>query len=371
MRVVIVGALPESLLNFRGELLSELVSEGHEVIALANKATPALVASLKDFGVCFNSFPVQRNGMNPLQDLKTFLALRRKFHDLNPDVVMAYTIKPIIWGGFALRNMSHVRFYALITGLGFAFHIKGGLCGLLTKVVITLYKAALVRASGVIFQNRDNQNEFVQHKIIPESRCSIVNGSGVNLTHFKQKSTFPEGCVFLTLGRLLGDKGFREYATAAALVKKRYPDVVFKLVGPNDPSPDSIPVNEVQSWHEKGWIEYCGATNDVRPFLEECSVFVLASYHEGMPRTVLEAMSVGRPILTTDVPGCRETVDPGENGFLVPKADAKALAERMIWFIENSDKWKTMGIKSREIAEERFDVRKVNDKLISILGLKG
>ena len=193
----------------------------------------------------------------------------------------------------------------------------------------------------------------------------------VNLIHFKQKSTFPEGCVFLTLGRLLGDKGFREYATAAALVKKRYPDVVFKLVGPNDPSPDSIPVNEVQSWHEKGWIEYCGATNDVRPFLEECSVFVLASYHEGMPRTVLEAMSVGRPILTTDVPGCRETVDPGENGFLVPKADAEALAERMIWFIENSDKWKTMGIKSREIAEERFDVRKVNDKLISILGLKG
>lgn len=371
MRVVIVGALPESLLNFRGELLADLVSEGYEVIALANETTPSLVASLRDIGVRFYSFPVQRNGINPFQDLKTFLALRRKFHDLNPDVVLAYTIKPIIWSGFALRSMPRVRFFALVTGLGFAFHLKGVLNRLLTKMVIALYKAALYRASGVIFQNRDNRNEFIQHKIIPESRCSIVNGSGVKLTHFAQKSQIPQGCVFLTIGRLLGDKGFREYAAAAALVKKRFPDVIFKLVGPDDPSPDSIPLNEVQSWQEKGWIEYCGSTNDVRPFLEECSVFVLASYHEGMPRTVLEAMSVGRPILTTDAPGCRETVVPGENGFLVPKADTKALAERMIWFIENRDKWKTMGIKSRQIAEESFDVRKINGELMSILGLKG
>jgi glycosyltransferase involved in cell wall biosynthesis len=371
MRVVIVGALPESLLNFRGELLADLVSEGHEVIALANKAAPSVIAGLGNLGVSFYSFPVQRNGMNPLEDVKTFFALRKHFQNLKPDVVMAYTIKPVIWGGLALRSMPNIRFYALITGLGFAFHATGSLRKLLTRVVIALYRLALARASQVIFQNSDNRNEFVKRKILPDSRCSTIDGSGVNLSRFKQSSQPEQECVFLVLSRLLGDKGLREYASAACLVRKRFPEVMFKLVGPEDSSPDSIPLVEVQSWQEQGWVDYYGATDDVKPFLNECSVFVLPSYHEGMPRTVLEAMSVGRPILTTDAPGCRETVVPGENGFLVAKADAKALAERMIWFIENRDKWKTMGIRSRQIAEERFDVRKVNSKLMSILGLKG
>jgi glycosyltransferase involved in cell wall biosynthesis len=172
------------------------------------------------------------------------------------------------------------------------------------------------------------------------------------------------------MGRLLGEKGFREYVSAAELVKKRFPEAIFRLVGSEDPSPDGIPLSEVQEWHNEGWIEYCGSTKDVRPFLNDCSVFVLPSYHEGMPRTVLEAMSVGRPILTTDVPGCRETVISGENGFLVAKANAEALAERMIWFVENQDMWQKMGNKSRQLAEERFDVRMVNNKLISILDPK-
>jgi glycosyltransferase involved in cell wall biosynthesis len=308
--------------------------------------------------------------MNPFADWKTFLALREHFRDLKPDVVMAYTIKPIIWGGLALRCLPNVRFYALITGLGFAFQARGGLSWITTWLVVAMYKLALVRASKVIFQNPDNQHEFVQRKILSASRCSIVNGSGVNLSRFTPHPQSKQGCIFLTIGRLLGDKGFREYSAAARLIKQRFPEVLFQLVGPEDPSPDGIPLAEVKSWHENNWIEYCGSTDDVRPFLNKCSVFVLPSYHEGMPRTVLEAMSVGRPILTTDVPGCRETVIPGENGFLVPKANADALANRMIWFIENQDKWQEMGAKSRQLAEERFDVRRINDKLISTLGLK-
>ena len=180
-----------------------------------------------------------------------------------------------------------------------------------------------------------------------------------------------EGMVFLTIGRLLGGKGFREYAMASCLVRKRYPDAVFRIVGPTDPSPDGISLDEVQQWQNEGTIQYLGETRDVRPFIAACHVYVLPSYHEGMPRTVLEAMAMGRPILTTDVPGCRETVVSGENGYLVPKADAGALAERMMWFIENRNQLERMGRASRSMAEERFDVRKVNAKILRIMGLGG
>jgi glycosyltransferase involved in cell wall biosynthesis len=372
MRVAIVGALPKSLLNFRGELLLKLVAAGHEVIALADEAPSDVVSRLKDMGVAFFPFPIQRNSMNPLADLKTYLALRKYFGELKPDVVMAYTIKPIIWGGLALRGRSGILFYALITGLGFAFQNDKGLRGYLTQLVVFLYRIALSQASGIIFQNSDNMEEFVSRKIVPKVKCSIVRGSGVNLSRFAHLPIiYKEECVFLAIGRLLKEKGFREFVQAAQLVKISFPDVVFQLVGPEDPSPDGIPLSEIQEWHNKGWIEYCGVIDDVRPFLNDCSVFVLPSYHEGMPRTVLEAMSVGRPILTTDVPGCRETVLPGKNGFLVPKGDVEKLAERMIWFIENRDQWEKMGTKSRKLAEENFDVHQVNKELMNIMKLEG
>jgi glycosyltransferase involved in cell wall biosynthesis len=168
---------------------------------------------------------------------------------------------------------------------------------------------------------------------------------------------------------LLCEKGLREYAQAARLVKQRFPNAVFRLVGPPDTSPDGIPLAEVRVWQAQGWVEYLGETKDVRPFLSDCHIFVLPSYHEGMPRTVLEAMAVGRPILTTDVPGCRETVVPGENGYLVPRSDAKALAERITWFIENRVKWACMGQASRRMAVERFDVHKINAEMLRIMGL--
>ncbi len=191
----------------------------------------------------------------------------------------------------------------------------------------------------------------------------------MNLKHFKE-SCLPQGSlVFLTIARLLGDKGLREYAEAAGIVKKRYPDVIFNLVGPLDPSPDGIPSEEVEAWHISGSLSYLGPAADVRPFVEQCHVYVLASYHEGMPRTVLEAMSMGRPILTTDVPGCRETVLPSKNGYLVPKQQTEALAQRMIWFIENREQCEQMGKASRLLAEERFDVRKINAQMMRIMGL--
>jgi glycosyltransferase involved in cell wall biosynthesis len=195
-----------------------------------------------------------------------------------------------------------------------------------------------------------------------------VAGSGVDLSYFSE-AEFPESApTFLCIARLLGEKGLREYAQAAQIVKQRYPKAEFRLLGPADPSPDRISLDEVNTW---GTIEYLGDTNDVRPYLAVCHILVLPSYHEGMPRTVLEAMATGRPILTTNAPGCKKTVVQGENGFLVPFRDAEALAERMIWFIEHRDQWQRMGQVSRRMAEERFDVHKINAQLLRIMKLNG
>jgi glycosyltransferase involved in cell wall biosynthesis len=368
-RIVVVGAYPQSLVNFRGDLLKALVAAGHDVTAMSAEAAPDEIARLADIGVAFRSFPIFRNTISPVTDLQTWRALRAAFRLLKPDVVLAYTIKPVIWSGFALKGTSRPRFYALVTGLGFAFQGDGLVRRSLRQLVIRLYRSALARASRIIFQNTDNRDAFVSRQIVAMEKCAIVNGSGVHLDRF-DVSPLPEtGVVFLTMGRLLGDKGFREFAEAAQRVKAAYPDAVFRLVGQEDPSPDGIRQSEIRAWVAAGWLEHIDWTSDVRPLLRECHVYVLASYHEGMPRTVLEAMAMGRPILTTDVPGCRDTVVAGENGYLIPERNAAALAERMIWFIEHRDQWARMGARSRALAEDRFDVHKVNGALLRIMEL--
>lgn len=370
MKILIIGALPHSLLNFRGDLLKALVAAGHMVTAMAGDAPPDVVEQLATMDVPFRSFPVQRNAMNPLSDIKTLLALRKAYRELKPDIVLAYTIKPVIWGGIALRGNSQVSFYAMITGLGFAFQEGGFLRRLLTGLVSRLYKASFSRATRVIFQNPDNRDLFIEKGLVAKDKCALVNGSGVDVERFAVAPLPVDGMVFLAIGRLLGEKGFREFSQAARVVKERYPKVIFRLVGPTDPSPDGISLDEVKGWQSAGWIEYLGEFKDVRPHLAGCHIYVLPSYHEGLPRTVLEAMAMGRPILTTDVPGCRETVIPGDNGWLVPKVDAQAIAERMIWFIEHRDEWPRMAERSRQMAENRFDVHKVNRDLMEIMGLK-
>ena len=369
-RIIIIGALANSLINFRGHLISEFVSKKYDVVAMASSSEPDVISRLMENNVIFKEYPVQRNGLNFVVDLRTILSLRRFFLKFQPDIILAYTIKPIIWGGIASRVIPDTRFYALITGLGFAFNGEGFLRKVLSRLVIKLYKISLSNAHKIIFQNSDNLQIFLERGIVPKEKCTLVNGSGVDIDYF---SYTPVGddktVVFLTIGRLLGEKGFREYFEAAQIVKNKYPDVTFQLLGPEDPSPDGLPINEVQDWHSRGVIDYLGFSEDVRSYIEACHVYVLPSYHEGMPRTVLEAMAMGRPILTTDVPGCRETVVANENGFLVPKMDAAALAERMIWFIEHRLCWEQMGMRSREIAEERFDVNKVNALIMDILEL--
>jgi glycosyltransferase involved in cell wall biosynthesis len=368
MKIIVIGALPSSLVNFRGELIKELSSSGHNVLAMANSASTSEVTSVERLSAKYIDYSVERNGLNPIKDVRTIFELIRTFKREKPDLILAYTIKPIIWGGLAARLSGMKKFYALVTGLGFAFQKGSILKNTLMKIVKALYQISLKNAKGVIFQNNDNRQIFIENKLVDSNRCSLVNGSGVDVSHF-EKSMLSGENNFLLIARLLGDKGIHEYVKAAGIVKIKYPNAIFNLVGPEDPSPDGISLNEVTSWHENGVINYHGGTEDVRPYIEQSNIFVLPSYHEGMPRTVLEAMAMGRPILTTNVPGCKETVVNGENGWLVEKANVEQLADKMIWFIENQGEWQRMGDISHQMAIEKFDVHKVNKELLKIMGL--
>lgn len=368
MKFFLVGALPSSLYNFRGQLILSLKKSDLHVTAMASCASLVDIASINKLGAHYVNYSISRSGLNPIDDLKTYLCLRKIFKQQAPDVILAYTIKPIIWGGLASRAVPKSRFYALVTGLGFAFQRGGWKKNLLIKLVTFLYKQALKNSKMVIFQNPDNRQVFIDLGIVPEHKTAVVNGSGVDITHFEFKS-LPEKPIFLLIARLLGDKGIREYIEAANIVKRQYPHAVFQLVGPEDPSPDGISLQRLAQMNNKQTVEYMGETNDVRSFIEHCSIFVLPSYHEGLPRTVLEAMSTGRPILTTNVPGCRETVVDNENGWLVDKGDAVQLAKKMCWFIENPQEWERMARTSRRMVEDKFDVHKVNQMLFEVMGL--
>lgn len=355
--------------QFRGDLIRALVAAGHRVTALAGPAPPEQEARIRGFGAAFQPFPVQRNQISPMTDIRTLLALRRAFAALAPDVVLAYTAKAVIWSGLALRTNRAPRFVALINGLGFTFQGEGPWRRSLTALTSALYRASLRRAAAVVFQNSDNLETFVTRGIAERSTCRVVNGSGINLDDYRE-APLPGGPPrFVMTSRLLREKGLREFAAAARIVRARVPDAMFELLGREEASLDAVPLEEVRQWEREGILHYRGTHADVRPFLAATHICVLPSYHEGLPRSLLEAMAVGRPILTTDVPGCRETVVAGGNGFVVPKGDAAALAERMIWFVVHRDQWPAMGRASRQLAERRFDVRKVNADMFAVLGL--
>ena len=297
------------------------------------------------------------------------IKLAENLIDLAPDQVLAYTIKPIIWGGIAARLIGFTGFNAMITGLGYAFE-KGSLMrNSVNYLVKHLYKFSLKKARKVIFQNQENRQLFVDLGLVQAEKCYRVFGSGVDIDAYQQQP-LPQGDVtFLLIARLLGDKGIREYAQAAKIVKQRYPSSIFQLLGPYDSSPDQISADEIAQWQLDGQIEYLGATDNVIPFIQACHIYTLPSYHEGLPRTVLEAMSIGRPILTTDAVGCRDTVANGDNGWLVPVRDTEQLASRMIWFIENPTAWHGMANNSRAMVEDKFNVKQVNQAIRDIMGL--
>lgn len=368
-RVLILGALPESLLHFRGALIDALLDAGHEVVAAAGGEAPAVAAELRDRGVPYHSIRIQRTGTNPLADLETLQDYRRLMKEVAPDVVLCYTAKPVIYGLIAARWAGVPRRAAMIEGLGFAFTGTSPKHRLLAGVMRLLYRASLSACQTVFFLNPDDQAFFNAQGLVPAgTRQARINGIGVDLAHFGPEP-LPTAPTFLLVARLLVDKGVLEYAEAARLVRARLPRARFLLVGWLDENPSCIKAELLDEWVNSGTIEYLGRLSDVRTAYAQCSVYVLPSYREGLPVTIMEAMAMGRAIVATDVPGCRETVVEGVNGYLVPARDAHSLAQAMLRLVVDPDLLAKMGAASRRLAEERFDVHEINRHIMETLEL--
>ncbi|QNI52882.1 putative alpha-galactosyltransferase [Synechococcus sp. BIOS-E4-1] len=373
MRVLVIAGFAESLLNFRGPLLSAMIARGLEVhVAAPNLFEDFCIRKkLELLSLNLHDICLYRASTNPLTDLKLLCSLTLLIRKIQPDFVLSYTIKPVIYGTIASWLVGVPRRCTLITGLGYAFTGNaGGVRGLVKIVVQSLYKLALFRSHKVFFQNNDDYDLFRTLGLITNRTSTVVvNGSGVDLEFFSV-APLPLGPPhFLMIARLLGDKGVREYAQAAQQLKAKWPDIEFSLVGWLDQNPDSISQSELDSWIQSSSLNYLGRLQDIRPAMRQCSVYVLPSYREGMPRTVLEAMAMGRAVITTHAPGCRETVVEGENGFLVPIKSIDVLVSAMERFIYEPQLAHRMGRRGRELAEERFDVNKINDVMLTNMGL--
>lgn len=374
MKFLLIAGFPDSLLQFRGPLIEALQAEGLEVHIAAPDLPSgnAMRRRLEEKGLIIHDIPLRRTGMNPVADFKCMLHLWRLMRSIKPDFVMGYTIKPVIYGSLAAWLARVPHRFALVTGLGYAFqgqHGDGNARRLLRSLVQGLYSVGLRRTEKVFFQNPDDEALFRALKILsPVTPSCVVNGSGVNVAEY-HPATLPAAPHFLLIARLLGDKGVREYAQAAARIRARRPDIVFSLVGWIDDNPDAIKQAELDVWTGQGTLNYLGRLADVRPAIAACSVYVLPSYREGTPRTVLEAMAMGRAVITTDAPGCRETVIDGVNGWLVPVRSAEALTVAMERFLEDPMLAERMGSQSREIAETKYDVHKVNAVMLREMGI--
>ena len=367
--VLILGPHAPTLISFRGHLISRLVEEGCKVVAVAGEFTAELEAKVRALGAEPRALDTKRKSINPLSNLAYERRIAKLVAEIRPDCMFSYTPKSAIWGSIAAARHKVPRISAMLSGLGIAFTDGPGLKRMITRRAQTvLYRRALSECHTVFFQNPDDRELFEGLGLVKRGSSILVNGSGVDVDHYAV-AAMPAQPAFLMAARLNVAKGVREYCNAAVSLKIEYPDARFLLAGWIDETIDAISEKELQGWIAGG-VEYLGKLDDMRVGLRQASVFVLPSfYREGVPRAALEAMAMGRPIITTDSPGCRETVREGLNGWLVPPRDTAALRAAMKRFIQEPGLVAEMGEHSRRYACERFDVRAVSNAIIAGLGL--
>ena len=369
-RLIIVTNSSSNLINFRGNLIKKLIKENFIVKVIIPKSnyTKEFEKKVIDLGAKVSTVPLNRTGMNPFEDFLTYLSLKLSFKKFNPDFVLSYTSKPIIYSGLAIRKNSKIKFFPNLTGLGYGFTETYQFKRIIINYILKkLYKLSLKFSSGIIFQNPDDEQLFKNLNIIINKKTHVVNGSGVDLEYYSP-TKLPSQNTFLMLSRLVADKGVMEYCEAAREIRAKYPDTLFNLAGGFDPNPSAIKYHQIKTFIDNKDINYLGQVNDPREVLNNCKFYVLPSYREGTPRSILEAMSIGRPIITTDATGCKETVINGVNGFLVPVKDKKNLAlviEKILKF--DDKKIRDMANQSINLAREKYDVRKVNKNILDIL----
>ncbi|WP_214792368.1 MULTISPECIES: glycosyltransferase family 4 protein [unclassified Exiguobacterium] len=362
MKILVLANFGMGLYNFRKELLSELIQEGHEVyISLPNDE---YIPKLEALGCKFIDTPLDRRGTNLISDLKLLLRYKSIIKKIKPNIVLTYTIKPNIYGGLICK-LSKVPYIPNITGLGSAVENKGAL----QKVTLSLYKSALSKAQCVFFQNNDNKNFFLDNKIV-KVKHKTLPGSGVNLDHYEMLEYPSEASInFLFISRVMKEKGIEQYLDAAAYIKKKYPNTKFHIVGFCEEEYGG----KLEEMHRKGIIRYHGKQHDVRKFHEISHCTVHPTYYpEGMSNVLLESAACGRPIITTNRSGCKEIVNNNSNGYLIEEKNSQDLIYKIENFLNltHEDK-KKMGFNSRNIVEKEFN-RKiiVNAYLTEIENIK-
>ena len=370
MHIVLLGNTSRGVVNFWRVLVENLRVAGHRVSVFVPAGDADADTAIRAMGVALFHYPLDRKGLNPVRDMGTLAALYRLFRREKPDMLFCYTIKPLIYGCLAARFAGVRCRFAAITGLGYMFEADSASKKVLTALAALLYRLALRGAAAVFFQNREDQEVFEKSGIVtPAHRAVLTRGTGVDTAHFAPTPLPPDAPVFLLVGRLLEAKGLHEYAGAARILKASYPGVRFQLLGPSEQGRGSVPLESVLEWEREGIIEYLGQTEDVRSYLAAASIIVLPSWREGTPCSVMEAMSMGRPAVVTDVPGCREVVSSGVNGYLALPRDPLSLAEAMEYFILHQEDIASMGAASRNIAVEEFDAHKVAVHIMRVMGL--
>ncbi|MEG1836059.1 MAG: glycosyltransferase family 4 protein [Oscillospiraceae bacterium] len=371
MKIAVISSHTPSLLWFRLDMMKAFISNGHSVISIGNEPSTNennWCEKFAKYNIKYRQIYVERNGKNPFNDIKTYKSIKEVLKQENPDKLFVYQAKTIVYGSMAAKSLKKSEVFSLVAGLGSVFRGYGFKNSIIKFLLKLEYKIACKNSKAVLFQNNDDKSTFLNLNLVSDKKAKIINGSGVNLEKFVQ-TDIPNSPTFLFIGRLIKDKGILEYLSACQIVKEKYPNIKCLLVGPFDSNPSALKSEELQPFIDKKTIEYFGEQMDVKPFLDKCTVYILPSYHEGTPKTVLEAMATGRAVITTDAPGCRETVVDGQNGFLVPVKDTNVLVQKMIYMIENPNETIRMGTAGRKIAEEKYDVSKVNQSIVEIMEL--
>jgi glycosyltransferase involved in cell wall biosynthesis len=368
--ILILCSFDFSLIHFRGDFIKSLLENNFEVFCAAPDMTKEISEKLIALGASPLTFKLQRTGLNPFKDLQSIFELNKLIKKHNIGLVFPYTIKPVIYGSIA-ANFAKVPVISLITGLGFTFSGASLKAIVLQKVTEFLYKISIRKNKLIIFQNSDDHQLFIDRNIITkEKKVGIVDGSGVNLGKYPNRvnNNTSDKIIFTLVARLIEEKGVNLYIEAAEEIKMRFPNAEFHIIGRPDQSPSAINMEKLNQLHDAKIIVYHGQQDNVPKLLYASDIFVLPTfYREGIPRSILEALSVGMPVITTDSPGCRETVNEGKNGFLIKPQSLEDLKRAMGYFLENPIQIKEMGIASRALAEKKFNVDIINDHLIALI----
>ena len=368
-KILMIASKTKAHLNFRGDLTKKIIEMGYDVSVVVPHNN--YKKELEEIGAKVIVMPYNKNSVSIKKNLELIKLLKKVIKEEQPDKIFAYTIKPIILGSIAAHQCKFKEMYSMVTGLGHIYSDNSFKIRVLRFICGIGYKHAFKYNKKVIFQNIDDINEVVKRRYLKREKCYLVNGSGVNMERFP-KTRLPKRNVFIMVSRVLQEKGVIEYFEAAKIMKQKYKqNIHFMFVGEIDKTNYAVDIERLQKYAKEKIVEVIPETDDVASFIKKARIFVLPTYYrEGVPRVNLEALAMGRPIITTFTPGCKETVINEWNGLFVKTKDVMDLVNKMEWMINNPQKVEEMANNSYQLCSQKFAVELINDRMLEILEIK-